>query len=540
MPRVHCSTLFLLAVAFVIVQVASSASAAERPNVVIILADDMGFSDLGCYGGEIRTPNLNALAENGLRFTQFYNTARCWPTRAALMTGYYAQQVRRDTLPGVPSGHSGKRPDWARLLPDMLKPLGFRCYHSGKWHIDGGVLAGGFDRSYRIADHNRHFGPQVRFKNDRQLPPVAPNSGFYTTTAIADFAIECLRDHQRDYPDRPFFQYVAFTSPHFPLQAPPEDIARYRDRYREGWEVVRQERWERVRKLGIRTGKLSAVERDLGPNAKKALAILGPGEANRPLPWAELTEEQREFQATKMAIHAAMVDRMDQEIGRIVDQLRAMGALENTLMFFLSDNGASMEIMVRGDGHDPSAAPGSAASFLCLGPGWATVANTPHRRHKMFTHEGGITTPLIVHWPKGIEAKGEVRRNVGHVIDLAPTILDVVGGHGPRKWDGQDVPSPPGKSLAPAFARDGSVGRDYLWWLHQGNRAIRAGDWKLVAGGGKGPWELYNLADDPTETNNLAKVYPERVKRLKRAWNELAEEFRNDATRDSTADATGK
>ena len=506
-----------------------------KPNVLLILADDMGFSDAGCYGGEIQTPNLDRLAANGLRFTQFYNTARCWPTRGAVLTGYYAQQIRRDAVPGVRSGGQGVRPAWARLLPELLKPLGYRSYHSGKWHVDGKRIEGGFDRSYSIEDHDRYFAPRSIFEDDVKLPPVATNSGYYTTRAIADHAIKCLQEHAGKYPDRPFFHYLCFLSPHFPLQALPEDIARYRDRYRIGWEVVRDERWQRMKSLGIITCALSTVERDVGPPYlfPAALEKLGPAEVNRPLPWAELDDPQRALQSAKMSIHAAMIDRMDREIGRVLDQLRAMGAFENTLILFLSDNGASAEMMVRGDGHDREATPGSAGSFLCLGPGWSTVANTPLRRHKTWLHEGGISTPLIAHWPKGIPARGELRRNPGHIIDLAPTVLELAGGHWPTVWDGQPVPPPPGRSLVPAFATDGTVAHEHLWWLHEGNRALRVGDWKIVAADTNAAWELYDLRTDRSEMTNLVASLPDKTHDMQQVWSNRWAEIRTLALKDA-------
>jgi arylsulfatase len=513
---------------------ASRAEGSARPNILILLADDMGFSDAGCYGGEIATPNLDALAMNGLRFTQFYNTARCWPTRAAILTGFYAQQVRRDTVPGVKSGAQGVRPPWALLLPEMLRPLGYRSYHSGKWHVDGKPLENGFDRSYSLDDHDRHFSPHRHTEDDRPLPPVDPKAGYYSTTAIADHAIKCLKEHAQKYPRQPFFGYVAFTAPHFPLQAPAGDVSRYRKTYLAGWDALREQRWQRLKEQKIDGSSLAPIERDVGPPYAfpAALNELGPNELNRPLPWKELNEKQREFQANKMAVHAAMVDRMDGEIGRVLAQVKAMGALENTLVLFLSDNGASAEIMVRGDGHDPDAACGTGATFVCIGPGWSSLANTPFRRHKTWVHEGGISTPLIAHWPKGISARGELRHAPGHVIDLVSTVLEVAGGKPPEKWKGGAVPPAPGRSLAPAFARDGTARRDSLWWLHEGNRALRAGDWKIVAAGKDSPWELYNLSSDRSETKNLAKEKPEKVRALATMWAEQFQEYSALAVKD--------
>ncbi len=500
---------------------AGSGLAAAPPNVVLILADDLGYSDLGCYGGEIATPNLDRLAAGGLRFSQCYNTARCWPSRAALLTGYYAQQVNRDALPEAKGG-GGKnpRPSWARLLPDFLKPHGYRAYHSGKWHIDGKVLAGGFDRSLNVENQGNYFTAKGNDIDDVPVKVPADESGYYATTATIDHALGCLRDHNLNDAGKPFFQYIAFIAPHFPLHALPQDIERYRDRYLAGWEALRQERSARQREIGLVNTPLSALEPEVGPPYAfpEAMAKLGPGEVNRPLPWADLTDEQRRFQATKMAIHAAMVDRMDREIGRLLDHLSGTGQLENTLILFASDNGASAEIMVRHGGHDPSAPPGSAASYLCLGPGFSSAANTPFRRHKTWVHEGGIATPLIVHWPARIAAKGELRHSPAHLIDIVPTILQAAGITKPAAWEGQPLPPAPGRSLVPAFAKDVAIERDSLWWLHEGNRAIRVGDWKLVAARGE-PWELYDLSKDRAESTNLVASHPEIAADLEKKWN---------------------
>lgn len=495
------------------------AAAAPTPNVLLIMADDLGYSDLGCYGGEIQTPNLDRLSNEGLRYTQFYNTARCWPTRAALLTGYYAQQIRRDNLPG--SKTRGSRPDWAPLVSVTLKEAGYRCYHSGKWHLDGMPLRNGFEHSYYLKDQGRFFSPQTHWKDDVKLPPIQRGSGYYGTVAVADAAIDHLKGHAANHRGTPFFQYVAFAAPHFPLHALPEDIAKCEARYQIGWDRIRAQRWSRIQKLGIASGALPEAERELGPpyHFPKHLEILGPGEVNRPLPWNELSEEQQAFQQSKMAIHAAMVERMDQEIGRILQQLRAMDAWDNTLVIFLSDNGASAEIMVRADGHDPKAPAGSASTYLCLGPGWSTACNTPFRRHKTWVHEGGCATPFIAHWPAGIKERNALRRTPAHVIDLAPTLLDLAGLKPAKKEPA------PGRSLKATFDGDGEPLHEHLWWLHEGHRALRSGDWKLVAAEGD-PWELYNLASDRTETANLAQNHPKRVEEMKQRWQAITSSFR--------------
>jgi arylsulfatase len=368
-----------------------------------------------------------------------------------------------------------------------------------------------------LQDQGRYFNPRNHSEDDQRLPPVKPDSGYYATVANADHAIGCLKEHAAEHADKPFFHYLAFSAPHFPLHALPDDIARYRDQYRTGWEAARQARYQRQQAAKLLGCKLSPVESDVGPpyHFPEALKTLGDGEVNRPLPWDKLTDQQRDFQATKMAIHAAMVDRMDQEIGRVLQQVRDMGAWENTVIFFLSDNGASAEIMVRDDGHNPAAPAGSAATYLCLGPGWSTVANTPFRRHKTWVHEGGISTPLVVHWPRGIASRGALRNTPGHVVDLAPTILELAGVQSPQPAAG--APPYAGRSLLPALASDVAIERELLWWAHEGHRAVRVGDWKLVAAKDT-PWELYQLAQDRSETLNLAAKHPDQVRRLEEMW----------------------
>ena len=450
----------------------SLVAAEQPPNFLVIIADDMGFSDAGCYGGEIATPHLDALAKGGLRFTQFYNTARCWPTRSALLTGYYPQQIRRDRSPGSPRnyGGRGKRPAWAPLIAEHLNKAGYRTYHSGKWHVDGKPTECGFDHSDQTSRGPGFFESIKRKNRDPK---------YYETVHTAQFAIDCLEEHAAEHAEKPFFQYVAFRAPHFPLHALPTDIERYGDRYNDGWDVLRSERHRRQSQLGIDVAKLSPLEENIGPPYPfpDQIAQLGAGEINRPLAWDTLTKEQQRFQATKMAIHAAMIECLDREIGRILDQLRAMGRFEETFVCFLSDNGASAEIMVRGDGHDPAAVPGSAETYLCLGPGFSSAANTPFRRHKTWVHEGGISTPFIVHWPNAIAVKNECRSTVAHVIDLAPTILDLARvsvkapPHGPPMT---------GKSFRAALKNDNEMGHEELWFCHEGNHALRQGKWKIV------------------------------------------------------------
>ena len=501
----------------------AAAAHATPPNFLVILADDLGWSDLGCYGGEIPTPHLDALARNGLRFTQAYNTARCWPSRAAVTTGYYAQQVRRDIVPGVASGGRGVRPAWAPLVSELLRPAGYRNHHAGKWHIDGRPLDHGFDHSFEIGQGQNNFF-KAPGNTDDGVPDVQ-TPDYYVTVATADRSIKYLQEHAAKFPGRPFYQYLCFTAPHFPLQAPAEDIARHRDTYLRGWDEIAAGRHERQRSLGLVNHDRPPMERDVGPpyHFPDAFPVLGPGEINRPLPWSELTREQRRFQADKMAVHAAMVDRMDREIGRVIAQLQAMGAFENTLILFASDNGASAEIMVRGDGHDPSAPPGSARTYLCLGPGWSSSSNTPFRRHKTWVHEGGISTPLIAHWPAGIKARGELRRTPVHLIDVVPTLLELAGVTKPAAIRGHRVPPAPGRSLVPAFKADVNIDRDFLWWEHEGNRAIRAGDWKLVALKGGG-WELYDLSRDRGEQRDLAATQPGKARELAGLWTRQMEQ----------------
>ncbi|TWU47313.1 Arylsulfatase [Rubripirellula tenax] len=519
-PFIACIAFFLQACLATPVQAASN----DCPNIVLILADDLGFSDLGCYGGEIDTPNLDRLAARGVRFTQFYNTSRCWPTRAAMLTGYYAQQVRRDVLPGVKGRGQGDRPHWAPLLPEILASAGYRSHHSGKWHIDGEPIESGFERTYYLRDLGRLFRPRTHSIDGDAIAPVTSDDDYYATSFIADRTIEFLQDHQAKFADQPFLSYVAFSVPHFPLQASPADIAKYKGRYDRGWDVMREERFAKLKRELKIPASLSPLESDIGPpyHFDNVRETFGDKEIEREIAWDELTTEQQEFQSMKMEIHAAMVDRMDHEIGRILEQVDAMGATDNTMVIFLSDNGASAELMVRGDGHDPQAANGSAETHLCLGPGFSRAANTPFRRHKTWVHEGGSATPLIVSWPANILDGGGLRDQVGHVIDLVPTIVEAATGKAPQSVT-DDAPPLPGKSLLPAMTGNQDIQRDYLWWLHDGHRALRVGDFKIVSSEGH-PWELYDLSLDRSECSDLAADQPGRLAAMIETWQRHADE----------------
>jgi arylsulfatase A-like enzyme len=517
---------------------AGEPKAPQPPNFLIILCDDLGYSDLGCYGSEINTPQLDAIANSGRRFAQFYNTARCWPTRGALLTGYYAQQIRRDTVPGVKSGGQGTRPKWAKLLPERISKLGYHSYHSGKWHVDGLPTQNGFEKSYSLQDHDRHFHPKNHTLDDKPLPPATSSDGYYSSNEIASRAIDQLRYHQENHQGKPFFSYVAFTAPHFPLHAPQEIVDKYKPIYQQGWDRIRQQRWNKLKQLGLARDlqRPSDIETDIGPpyHFPEALQKLGTGELNRPLPWEQLSAQQKAFQADKMAVHAAMIEAMDSQIGRIFDFIKQDPARwENTLVLFLSDNGASAEIMVRGDGHNPNAAAGSAESYLCLGPGWSSVSNTPFRRHKTWVHEGGIATPMIAHWPAGIQSDPNPVSTPYHVIDIAPTILALASKHAGTEFESLN-PKFPGLSFAREFQeqanRASRTESRVLWWQHEANRALRDGNLKIVASGKDSPWELYDLAQDRAETENLATQRPQELERLAKTWNELTEQFRLQAT----------
>ncbi|MCY4596234.1 MAG: arylsulfatase [Bryobacterales bacterium] len=476
------------------------ASASAKPNIVIVMADDMGYSDIGCYGGEIRTSNVDRLAENGLRFTQFYNAGRCCPTRASLLTGLYAHQTgighmtseneRQNFDLGYP-GYRGYLNQSCVTIAEALKPAGYKTLMTGKWHI--GTFEGmwpvdrGFDRYYGIIRGASNFfrpAPEKLLVHNRER--IVPGEDYYTTDAFTSEAIKFVREAERD-DSQPFFLYLAYTAPHWPLHAWPEDVQKYRRRYMIGWDRVREARLERMRAMGLIDDAWEMTVRDA-------------------VPWGTLSAAKKDEMDLRMAIYAAQIDRMDQNIGKFVDTLRDLGELDDTLFFFLADNGGCAEggMLGRGPIEILMTKKGYSQSY---GQAWANTSNTPFRKYKHWVHEGGIASPLVVHWPAGISAQGELRTQPTHLIDLMATALDVGEAGYPKEFGGNKILPLEGVSMMPAF-EGRAIDREALYWEHEGNRAVRRGRWKLVAEN-RGPWELYDMDADRTETNDVMAIHPE-------------------------------
>lgn len=481
-----------------------AAEESKRPNIVIIMADDMGYSDIGCYGSEIETPNLNALAAAGTRFTQFYNTARCCPTRASLLTGLHPHQagvghmVQDRQLPG----YRGFLNDRCVTIAEVLKKGGYRTALSGKWHVGENrphwPVDRGFEESYSLINGAANYFRQnnnTLVRNDQRIQ--APED-WYITDAISDHAVQFVETMTGG--EQPLFLYVAFTAPHWPLHAPPEVIAKYRGKYKHGWDAVRRERHARMIEMGIVDAKWPLTPRDPSVPA-----------------WEDAADHDE--LDLRMAVYAAQIDRMDQGIGRIIEALKKQGQLENTLILFLADNGGCAEVIDRSV--DKDAPTGTADSFRSYGVGWANASNTPFRRYKHWVHEGGISTPLIAHWPAVIK-KPVITHQPGQLVDLMATCVDVAGAEYPREFNGKEIQPLQGRSLKPVFNGEKWDQERLLFWEHEGNRAIRRGDWKLVALHGK-PWELYDLSKDRTEVNNVAADHPELVEELKELYQSWAD-----------------
>ncbi len=457
----------------------------------------MGFSDIGCYGSEIDTPNLNRLAHGGIRFTHFRNTARCCPSRSSLLTGLYSHQAGVGLMVedrGRPA-YQGYLNDRCTTIAEVLRPAGYRTLMSGKWHVGEHRPHWPTDRGFE-----KYFGlisgacNYFRLDPERQMalddkPWSPPSNGFYMTDAITDHAVKFLDKFGRG--EQPFFLYTAFTAPHWPLHAHPTDIAKYEGKYMKGWDALRRERHQRMIDMGIVDKRWPLTPRD-----EEAPA------------W--VTVADKKAWDRRMAVYAAQIDRMDQGIGRILRKIREIGVEENTLIMFLSDNGGCAEVVDRGR---PGVPPGLPDSFMSYGMPWANASNTPFRLYKRWVHEGGVATPFIAHWPSMIKQKDAVTHQVGHLIDIMPTCIDVAGA----KYPGEPIQPVEGKSLLPVF-QGKSVGDRKLYWEHMGNRAALEGNWKLVSRY-PGKWELYDLEADRTEMNDLAARMPDKAAQLFRDYN---------------------
>ena len=453
-----------------------------RPNIVVILCDDMGFSDLGCYGGEIDTPHLDELARNGLRFTDFHNNAKCCETRASLLTGLWHQQSKN------------LKKQNNVTLAEVLGSAGYSTFMVGKWHLHGHPMDRGFERYFGFLSGCINFftgedwqtGKNL-MRDDREVFQVP--EGFYSTDAFTDRAIEFLRERPAK---KPFFLYLAHNAPHFPLHALPEDIAKYRGKYSVGWDVIRRRRYDRLQQLGITDHTWRLSKRD--PKIE---------------PWSEISTSQAAFLEPMMAVYAAMVDRLDQNVGRVVEYLKNEKQLDNTLILFLSDNGACPYQRQRND----VTVPGPKESDIAYDARWANMCNTPLRLYKQYAHAGGTSTPLIAHWPNGIAARGEITRATGHIVDCMPTFIQLSSATYPQHRNQLPVLPYEGESLLPAFRGEERVRDKNIYWEFAGNHAVRKGDWKLVAERSR-DWELYDLANDKCETVDLAGQETSRVKRL--------------------------
>ena len=531
-----------------------AAEPARRPNIIVILSDDVGFSDIGCYGGEIATPNLDALAKGGVRFKQFYNTARCCPTRASLLTGLHPHQAGIGHMMedrGL-EGYRGNLNRSCVTIAEALKPAGYRNYAVGKWHVTPGQTAKaqadthnwplqrGFDRYYgTIHGAGSYFDPSSLVRDNNILtvandPEYQPKE-FYYTDAIADHAVKFIREHGREHRAQPFFLYTAFTAAHWPLHAKDSDIAKYKGRYDGGYEPVRSARRAKLKQLGLLDDKWDAQ-----PPSDQWDAV-----------------KNKAFESRCMEVYAAQLDCMDQGIGRILAELKAQGQFEDTLILYLQDNGGCAEGIGRGTNftaragnpslppmdrearqHDSTpkqtregwpvrqglgVMPGGADTYIAYGRGWAQVSNTPFREYKHWTHEGGISTPLIAHWPTGVAAsrRGALEAQPGQLVDIMATCLDVAGASYPSEHRGEKIKPLEGTSLRPVFAGKAIERTRPLVWEHEANRAIRDGKWKLVAKEGK-PWELYDLEADRGELHDLAAAQPDRVKKMSASWDAWA------------------
>nr|WP_299381137.1 arylsulfatase [Allomuricauda sp.] len=523
----------------------------QRPNIIVILSDDMGYSDIGCYGGEINTPTLDNLAENGLRFTQFYNTGRCCPTRASLLTGLYQHQagIGHMMWDSNKRGYRGDLSSNAVTIAEVLKQAGYSTYMSGKWHVTkyrgkdpnpskhNWPLQRGFDKFFGTIHGAGSFYDPSSLSRDNEY--IAPWDDFYYTDAISDEAVQYIKDHDDD---EPFFLYLPYTAAHWPMHAKPEDIEKYKGKFDDGWDKMRGRKITRMKEMGLIPASVQLSEKDRVPD------------------WEDT--ELQEWYSSLMEVYAAMVDNMDQGIGRIMNTLDQKGIKENTLVFFMQDNGGCAEEFGFRDEigpHDETAKvgeikpmapgelqtgmvpnytrdgrpvmmgkglePGADDTYLAYGRPWANASNTPFRMYKHHVHEGGIATPLIVHWPSGIEGKNEFRDEPSHLIDIMATCVEVAGASYPENFEEHEIIPLEGKSLVSVFDGEDLQERP-LFWEHEGNKAVRMGKYKLVSRYNKESeynWELYDLESDRSETNDLVQKMPEKAEELELIWRQWAE-----------------
>jgi arylsulfatase A-like enzyme len=506
----------------------------SKPNIILILNDDMGYSDIGCYGGEVDTPNLNKLADCGVRMSQFYNTARCCPTRASLLTGLHPHQagVGHMTQDFGEDGYQGDLKSATATIPEVLKSAGYKSYMSGKWHITRSTngekqhswpMQRGFDKfEGLLGGCSNFFYPYMwHIGNENVTEDVWKEEGFYITDAIADNACRYIDEHCSESADEPFFLYTAFTAPHWPLHAKEEDIAKYKGKFSEGWDVLREKRLERMKKMGIVPEDLALSDRD-------------------PKVCAWEAEPDKEWRERCMEVYAAQIDCMDQGIGRMLDTLEKNNQLENTIVIFLADNGGCAEEFDPGECHMKSTQPylpdgteiaygnyhnvmpGPADTYQSYCTPWANLSNTPFREYKHWVHEGGIATPFIVHWPKGLKNSGSIVHKPGQLTDVMATLVDVSGAKYPLQKNGEEIPACEGFSLMNILQNDEDNGREFLVWEHEGNKAIRDGRYKAVSKHLKG-WELYDIETDRSETINIADQKGNIVLNLAARWNNWAD-----------------
>ncbi|MEM1136819.1 MAG: arylsulfatase [Bacteroidota bacterium] len=505
-------------------QVTEQPEEKKRPNILIMLVDDMGYSDIGSFGSEIGTPNLDALATGGLKMTRFYNAARCCPSRASLLTGLYPHQAGVGSMVGD-WGHPSYRgflSDKAVTIAEVLKGSDYTTYQVGKWHVgekpEHWPHKRGFDQHFTFVNGASSYYNLWPYRENQDSLQMAyngkqfyPEEDFFMPDAFSDTAAAFIERHN---PEKPLFMYLAYKSPHWPLHAKPEDIAKYKGKYRMGWDSLRIQRYNRMKELGVIDGNVPLSDRY--PTVKA---------------WDDLSEEEKEDWDSKMALYAAVVDRMDQGIGKVVNSLKAKGELDNTLIIFLSDNGACHEVMPpRNSPYPVDGEPGSERSYPSYDPPWANASNTPYRFFKSYLLEGGMSTPFIAHYPKEIPAGITNNTTIGHIMDLMSTTLDFAGVAYPSTFQGKTITPTPGKSLATTFRGDAEKGHKTLFWEHNRNRAVRQGNWKMVSSyrvlgeGVRHRWELYNLEEDPVELNDLAASKPEKVAEMQALYDQWTQE----------------